>query len=676
MDHRDIMLSFWQQGTSNCVSIALIKAAIETFKLNNVFNLKHEQGLYMIQFKNGLEVQFTDEQLKQTILVANFQKSKDQKSGKDQLYVSILEYAQKCFAAMVAAYQKLEGQDKLTFEEALYEVNNGLNSKVAANYLGLEKYVSSASLRSGDQPGMYAWFNKHTVYMSHGLYDYYGTIKSNTFKYPRKIRVFNEMQTILGFTEEQTFSDLNYINISKYGTFEDTGGYCTTPAQVDRILDHVKSSGKKKLLIYFHGGLIAEEVGERNATEFYKKYSDDNDTHVLSIVWETGFWEVLPETLKRVLGDTLMGKLISKVGYYFKHKSTPISEISLLDNYIEDHIHYYAQWFGELDNNGYDPFEAMSPLDGTRFMDDNTISESLIEAEMESMMDNQDLSEEELVRLGIEPNNENFFPNPKLLWFAAKIVSRCFKRFLSKRDHGVWPTIVEESIREMKLDWAGSEIWDTMKIQAETMWLSNNGQTGSNQYAGTYILEKIIEKFSATDLKVDIVGHSAGSIAICECIKAINNNPLTKYSEFKFNSIVFLAPAVTCKLFNESIMAYPYSWERFRMFTMNDELECNDALIPLLYPRSLLYLISGILEQDEYDAHILGLHRHIRGTKPYDIEILTEIQNFLGTNDPDSQRIILSKSQGEMGRIADATSHKGFTFYKEIINSINYYLKH
>lgn len=51
-------------------------------------------------------------------------------------------------------------------------------------------------------------------------------------------------------------------------------------------------------------------------------------------------------------------------------------------------------------------------------------------------------------------------------------------------------------------------------------------------------------------------------------------------------------------------------------------------------PRSLLYLISGILEQDEYDAHILKLHCQIRGTKPYDIEILTEIKNPLGTNDP------------------------------------------
>lgn len=61
---------------------------------------------------------------------------------------------------------------------------------------------------------------------------------------------------------------------------------------------------------------------------------------------------------------------------------------------------------------------------------------------------------------------------------------------------------------------------------------------------------------------------------------------------------------------------------KFRMYSMNDKFESKDTLVrnvPVLgdltwfYPRSLLYLISGILEKDAdgdvVDAAIAGLQR-------------------------------------------------------------------
>lgn len=682
MDHKDIMLSFWQQGTNNCVSIALIKAAIETFGIDNIFQCNKDNGHYSIVLRSGVKVEFTEEQLQRSIIVANFQKSRDQRAEKVQLYESIRGYAQICFAVMVATYLKLEGEHSLTFEIALYKLNNGINSNIAAKYLGLEKHAGPATIQSPNYPSMIAWFRKHTIYMSQGLYDFYGSIKSNTFKYPKKIRLYPEVQEQFGFINQPVFSELNYINISKYGTFEDTANYCTTPAEVERILDYMKSNGKKKLLLYFHGGLISEAMGMENAQRFCEQYSVDQDTHVISIVWETGFLEVLPEALKRVLRDSLLGKLIDKVGYYFKNKvDTPLEEGFIADH-IVDPVYHYAKFFERFDTIA--PLSVILDTDISGFVS-NTISEEQIEAEMKVMMEDEELSDDELVKLGIEPTAENLLPNPKLLWFAARVATRCFRRFFNKRDHGIWPTIVEESVREIKLDWAGSQIWGMMKMQAETMWLPNNGQSGSNQYAGSYILEKIVEKFGDNGLQIDMVGHSAGSIAICECIKAINLSTTLKYKNLKFNSIVFLAPAASCSLFNESIIAFPNSWKRFRMFTMKDEFEIQDTLVPLLYPRSLLYLISGILEGDESgvlkendlgyaDSYIVGLHRHIRMRPPYDNNLLREIYNFLDPDNPNSETIVLSKSQGGSGKNADATTHKGFTFYNEIAKSVNYFL--
>jgi hypothetical protein len=56
---------------------------------------------------------------------------------------------------------------------------------------------------------------------------------------------------------------------------------------------------------------------------------------------------------------------------------------------------------------------------------------------------------------------------------------------------------------------------------------------------------------------------------------------------------------------------------QFRMFTMLDETERKDHLVPMLYNRSLLYFIAGVLESTD-DTPIAGLQRHVRGQAPYD----------------------------------------------------------
>lgn len=670
MNYRDIMLAFWQQGSNNCVSIALIKAAIETFGIDQVFTLNKEGSNYHVVLKNGMEVNFSEAELATSKTVANFQKSKDQDSDRSHVYHEVLEYAQLCYAAMVATFAKIEG-NALSFEEALYILNNGINSRIAASYLGLEDFVHRSFLQSSSQSGMYAWWRKHTVYMSHGNYDYYGFIRSNTWKYPNRFRLEKEEKKALPFVSADKFTDLNYINISRFGTFQETGEHHTLPSQVDAILAHVRATNKKRLLIYFHGGLVSESQGYTGSESFFEKYSGDDNTHIVSIGWETGLKESLPETFKRILRDSLLGKIIEKVGYYFKKKLN-IPEKLFEERLVQDPLYHYAMLFGNID-----PAESFDELIWKQypgFMED-TIDESSIEEEMKEMMENEELSTEELVRLGVEPTDSGFLPNPRVLWFAAKIAYRCFDRYRRKRDHGLWPTIVEESVREIKLDWLGSGIWTTMKEQAYSMWLSNDGISGMNRFVGTYLMEKIIHHFPDNDLEVNVVGHSAGSIVLCEWIKAINKR--YKPSGFKLNSVVFLAPAVSCKLFHESVLAYPETWNRFRMFTMSDDYEIDDELVPLLYPRSLLYLISGILEGEgakNADAYILGLHRHIRLRAPYQDTILKEINAFLDVANPLSDRLVLSISDGGDGRMADANSHKGFAFFEGIARSLKYYL--
>ena len=48
---------------------------------------------------------------------------------------------------------------------------------------------------------------------------------------------------------------------------------------------------------------------------------------------------------------------------------------------------------------------------------------------------------------------------------------------------------------------------------------------------------------------------------------------------------------------------------------MTDELEQADRLIPVIYPHSLLYFVSGVLE-DEADKPLLGMERYLTRRLP------------------------------------------------------------
>jgi hypothetical protein len=64
---------------------------------------------------------------------------------------------------------------------------------------------------------------------------------------------------------------------------------------------------------------------------------------------------------------------------------------------------------------------------------------------------------------------------------------------------------------------------------------------------------------------------------------------------------------------------------------MLDEVERADVLVPLVYPHSLLYLVSGIFE-DEPDTPIVGMQRYYSREAPYDTpEVLSCVDYLLAS---------------------------------------------
>ena len=235
--------------------------------------------------------------------------------------------------------------------------------------------------------------------------------------------------------------------------------------------------------------------------------------------------------------------------------------------------------------------------------------------------------------------------------YMASIGFRVIKRYLSQRDHDFYPTVVEEILREFYLAKFGAFFWNHMKQKSRQMWEPG---FDNKQYAGTYFLEKLnnLVKQNPGTI-IDLVGHSAGSIAICNMMKLIGSS---SFKHIKIRNIIFLAPACTCKLFYEEIYQHPERFRSLLMFTMKDSCEKKDRLVPLLYPRSLLYLISGILEEEGKgaDVEILGLERHITGKAPYDSGPLISIHNYFR----EKNRLVLSVTEGEQPPGYNSTSKK------------------
>ncbi len=445
-------------------------------------------------------------------------------------------------------------------------------------------------------------------------------------------------------------SKLNYVNVGKHGTFSPTGNqlFDTTSADVDKIFESLKDGDR--LLLYFHGGLVNVKSGMDTAERITRYVTTGTQSHPVSFVWETGLIETLTQNLDVIWSSEFFKRLLVKVikvagknlGIDVKGLDGSKGVGGMRDEEIWDQL------------KRAEPFEDTVEVTGKRsvslkWVGDDDLNElddiigKEIKADMEEEIESDQLLidaataekpplEADLMRntiAGTKAQGEKgILSLAKLITAAVKIVVAVVKRYMKKRNHDFYPTVVEEIFREIYIADIGTLLWGLMQTKAKDMW-KEDSFTGNPEgyHAGSYFLKKIID-FQATGAKltIDLVGHSAGSIAICELVDAV----VKRKMDIKFRHVIFMAPACRCELFADTLLKNRDIMEDFRIFTMSDEYEKKDHLVPVIYPRSLLYLISGILEKDSFDAYVLGLQRHITGRVPYDNEeVLNDIKAFV-----------------------------------------------
>lgn len=460
---------------------------------------------------------------------------------------------------------------------------------------------------------------------------------------------------------------LHYLNVGPKGTFQKSGQYSTTPEDVDALVAGLRQKNVRKLILYFHGGLVDEEGGMKTAEELIPTFTGP-ELHALFFIWETGFTETIRRNIATIYDSKLFRKIVrivvgnvaSQLGLSVGGKGAGMKPSP---EEIERLLAADPQLM-QLDAaaKGAAATDSIAALERRR-------------ADIEASVEEDVQADFALPEDAAEPTPANELLKPEvkadvdatgkgvsvvgLVRALAQVVYRVVRRYIEKRNHGLYPTVFEEILREVYVADVGAWVWSSMKKAGSDMWAPNDGLQGEKQHAGRYLLERLARLQKETGITVDLFGHSAGSIAIIEMLKAADRD----FPDFKVRNIVFLAPACTLELFAKEIVAKPARYERFRMYTMKDEWEAKDALIsaiPRLYPSSLLYFISGVLE-DESDTPIAGMHRYLSNSEPYaKPDPFGSVHSFLSAGG--SNRLVLSQTEDGAGDglRCDSIHHGGF----------------
>lgn len=479
-----------------------------------------------------------------------------------------------------------------------------------------------------------------------------------------------------------------------------------SPQRAREILNAAIVHGN--VVAHFHGGLISEEKGRKIAERLLPLYTDAG-AYPLFFVWRSGLQETLPGNLTEVVQDELVDRLLRQlmrwtVGRLRQERAggpaaRPLHQVLPAREEVDAQMRRREA--------GEEPFaEEKAPEQ----LDDPELSTE------EQTMFRQELSADpglrEAVtkvitseRLGggptplprasqkphriaravladVVPGMAKGLSDPAALVraLAEKVVpvlGAVLRRYRDQVDHGVYPSVLEEFLRVFLLGELGGTIWRTIKKDTQDTFEEPDR-------AGRLFVEALVAAAAAGTLpRLTLVGHSTGGVFINNLLIKMKSE-LGSASSFRAD-IVFLAPACTTRDFADMLEQSEDLIRAFRLFTMTDDAECADHLGKQVYPRSLLYLVAGVLEREDDDsayAPLVGLARYLAPEDTLSRLLtssraerakLARVRSFFAHPD----RIVLSPSETDApeGRQAAALKHGDFDDDPMVLRSLATILK-
>ena len=165
----NLLYNCYKQGKrGNCASIALIKASLNVYGLENVFQIVNSSdSAKTIRLKNGKDVTITKEELAAAKSSADFVKLRD---DCDDVY----NYSILCYAIMAKMRQSDENLPD--YLSALTKLQKGYYTPNIYKLLGLENNVKLLKRGSdiSSKCGVVAWRPNHALFTCNGYCDEHG----------------------------------------------------------------------------------------------------------------------------------------------------------------------------------------------------------------------------------------------------------------------------------------------------------------------------------------------------------------------------------------------------------------------------------------------------------------------------------------------------------------------
>ncbi|RLA49166.1 MAG: hypothetical protein DRR42_15880 [Gammaproteobacteria bacterium] len=472
----------------------------------------------------------------------------------------------------------------------------------------------------------------------------------------------------------------------------------TPRAKITQMAEQAVASGH--LVIHFHGGLVSHDAGIEIVERLLPRYSGAG-AYPLFFVWESGLIETISNNFKEIAQERLFRILWKRIaaivkrkfsqtnsdraGFVLPHVDTGNLERTIDKSLDEDNLSHLAasELATPANVEELGDFERMMlenelGTDAQLNLEIQKVSNSLrdpadVAADMQSrgprvqgssttMMDPRAL--DQLVDRPI-PGHRGIISTAKMIKAIVSIAASVISRFVKNRDHGFHATVVEEILRELYLANVGQFIWETMKEDTADAFGDN-----SDVHGGTALLDSLLGAIDpATPPKITLVGHSTGAVYISKFLdKAAGLLP-----ENQRYDVIFLAPASNCQLTADTLTLHGSKIGNFRMFTMTDHYEKNDRLVKILYPHSLLYFVSGVVEGG-FDVPIVGMARFYENDSfpDADFPAVATVRDYI---EADSDRAVWSVNDaGPGGHRSASRKHGDFDNDPKTVESIEHIL--
>lgn len=443
----------------------------------------------------------------------------------------------------------------------------------------------------------------------------------------------------------------------------------TQAEDIDLLLDSFATqSPTAGMVMHFHGGLVSFKSGRDIADRLTKEYQQAG-AYPVFFLWESGALETVTNNLRDIGKEPIFHELVRKVVEFAlgrlggaiggKGGSGEVVDPGQVAQEVD-------KWFADASGDPpYADFQLHPQAAGAK-------SAAVVDLEFENNvmadleMDPRIKSALEQVQQGLlpagqteeapgggqlaahttlmepkaldeilesrQPGEKGLISTAKLALAIIKLVRAVVSRFLDGRDHGLYCTVVEEIYRQMYVDKIGQAFfWNQMKKDTADAFAPS--ATPGQEPGGTEFLSRLGArlKVGAAKPRITLIGHSTGAVYICHFLEAADKH---LPADIRFD-IVFLAPAVDFQLFRSAMEKFRHRVGHFRMFGMTDALEKQDPMAQdflgeklgrVVYPHSLLYFVSGLLEGREVDTPILGMQRFFDKTDTFDREHYPEIQ--------------------------------------------------